>query len=709
MIQFLKPRSSRRRSQRHLDVLEPAPTPLPDVTDWLTENAEPAGLTAEEAAEIQFAFQQQADDRPELVTLDATLVDASLTLNPTTLIPELAINAVTPVEILADPLDLTQVELLEPLLLLPESLESPVSDGVAAPSELAIVPIPQLVDAEALVKIRLETCSSGLAIGPAMVEPVEIELVTPTLTQAIAAEPVADVDQGMAIDDLGEQALAEPAAEAPIDWVNANWASEAVDVAAIEASAAPTGEADTTPSTYFQYYLDETAIGGSGTADETPAAYVTPWRQPAVPRGLIGAGVLGATLVSGFVIADTVKTTPATAVKRPTSPLQSLSAKDQAMTTAARPKAMPPESMQPEVALPKPKSMTMMRPTFPPLAPLGQPLPMSALGSAIAGSETRDAAPQRNANITTGLTLNAPPAPVITAYPAAGPEVTSPPVDRPVNSPQLLAPKISQNPPPPVEPLPFTPASSPEDLPELTPDVTIPVPTPALTPPATQPVAPAPRSELTPEPISSPLQRVPLASTEPVQPVPTPPAQNATVPPVDVVVPPSMLVPQAPAVDQPAAIDGRDRVFTRDGAPSVLPGQTAATPMPPSAIAQPIADRSIRLPQMQTLLARPAANALVPMVSHWRSLSAVEANDAIQAKATELNGYTRQQLNQPAYVQAYQAVSQTADGVPSFGFIDYQRRLIILPPMPETAVNPPIEQSRAVDGVSVIAQRIMSL
>ncbi len=664
MIQFLKPRSSRRWSQRHLDVVEPAPMRLPDVTDWLAENTKPAGLTAEEAAEIQLAFQQQLADWTDAVTLNATLVDPSLMLDGPTHIPEWAIDAVTSVENLADPLDLTQVELLEPLLLLPESIESPA----AALSELAIVPIPRLVDAEALVEIRLETCRSGLAI-----------------------------------DDLGEAATTAPVAEAPIDWVNANWASEAVDVAPVEASAAATGEAETAPSAYFQYYFDENAIDGAGTTDEMPAAYVTPWRQPAVPRGLIGAGVLGATLVSGFVIADTVKTTPVTAVKRPTSPLQSLSAKDQAMTTAALPKVMPPESMQPEVALPKPKSMTMMRPAFPPLAPLGQPLPMSALGAAIARSAPSDAAPQRNANITTGLTLNPPPAPVIrTVSPAAGPAVT-PPVDRPVNA-QLPAPAVSPNPPPLVEPLPFTPAPSSEDLPELTPDGTIPVPTPELiVPPASNPVAPAPRSPLTPEPMSSPLQRVPLASTEPV----IAPAPNAAVPPVDVVVPSSVVVPVAPAVDQSTAIGPVDRVFTRD-APSVLPGQTAATPMPPAAIAQPIADRRTRLPQMQTLLARPTANAFVPM-SHWRSLSAVEANDAIQAKATELKGYTRQQLNQQAYVQAYQAVSQTANGVPSFGFIDYQRKLIILPPLPETAVNPPLEQSRSGDGPSVIAQRMMSL
>jgi GUN4-like/Caspase domain len=82
------------------------------------------------------------------------------------------------------------------------------------------------------------------------------------------------------------QGLTGDAAATNIDWVNANWASEAVDVAAIWASeavdvAASDGapaESDATNSLiYFQYYLDENA---EGQTDEVPATYVTPWRQP---------------------------------------------------------------------------------------------------------------------------------------------------------------------------------------------------------------------------------------------------------------------------------------------------------------------------------------------------------------------------------------------------------------------------------------------
>jgi hypothetical protein len=669
MIQFLKPRSTRRRSQRHLDVVEPAPMPLPDVTDWLAKNAEPAGLTAEEAAEIQFAFQRQVDDLTDPSPLVA-LTDSADTL---------PILAAAPVEI------------------------------------LALVPTSQLVDAAALVEFRLETCSSGLAIVPPMVEPAEVErveverveaeLVAPVLTEAITAVPAADVDREMAIDDLLEEALledvVEDTVEAPIDWVNPNWASEAVDVAAIAASASEVEVDEIDPLTYFQYYSDENAIGGQGTADEVPAAYVTPWRQPSIPGGLIGAGVLGATLVSGFVIADTVKTSPVTAVKRPTSPLQSLSAKDQAMTAAALPKVMPPESMKPEVALPKPKSMTMIRPVFPPLVPLGQSIAMSPLGSAIARSDASNPLPQSNANSPTGLALNPPP-PVIRTAPApvAGPVVTPTENDRPT-SPTLPDPVVVPSPSPQLTPPPFTPAPSPQDLPELMPDVIV-------SPPPEVTAAPISSPEVTAVPISSPLQRLPTA----------PPAQNpATLPPVDVVVPtlpvvvPAVIAPAAattPSVDSAEAIEPADREFTRDAAPAVLPGKAAvATPMPPVATAQPIADRSRRLPaSVQNLLAVPAVNAYVPMVSQWRPLSAAEANAAINAP--QLGGYTRQQLSQQAYVQAYQAVSQSADGVPSFGFIDYQRKLIILPPGLETVSNS-ADYSRSADGEVMLAQRTMSL
>jgi hypothetical protein len=701
MIQFLKPRSSRRRSQRHLDVAEPAPMPLPDVTDWLAKNAEPAGLTAEEAAEIQFAFQQQVDHltHPDPLMLAAESVDRSLMLDAPALIPE-----------------------LEPLLLLPASIESPSFNCAdAVMPELAIVPTPALVDAAALVEFRLETCSSGLAIVPPIVElaeaelveveRLEVECVAPALPETIIAKPLADADQKMAIDSLVEDDLVEPVVEVPIDWVNANWASEAVDVAAVEASASEAEVAATDPSSYFQYYLDENAIGGQGAADELPAAYVTPWRQPSMPRGLIGAGVLGATLVSGFVIADTVKTSPVTAVKPPVSPLQSLSAKDQAMTATALPKVMPPESMKPEVALPKPKSMTMIRPVFPPLAPLGQSMTMSPVGSAIARSDASNPLPQSNANTPTALTLNAPPAPVVRI---ASP-VTPTESDRPA-SPILPAPRVLQSTSPALPPPSFTPAPFPQDLPELTPDVTVPVPTSGSTPQSEA-------AALTPTPLSSPLQRVPQVVPDRVPPVSAPPAlvlpaQNVVaVPPVDVVVPtqpvvaPAAIAPAAavaPSIDQSAAILPADRVFTREVAPSVLPDQTAAaTPMPPVEAAQPIADRSTRLPQVQNLLARPAVNAYVPMVAGWRPLLQEEAAAALKT-SPQLDGYTRQQLSQQAYVQAYLAISQTADAIPSFGFIDFQRKLIILPPGPETASNS-TEHSRSTDGEVMLAQRTMSL
>jgi hypothetical protein len=733
MIQFLKPRKDR---QRHLDVVESAQMPLPDVIDWLAAAAEESGLTDEEAAEIQVAFQQQS--ATDVVEPDEFRLDFGLESLAASSEPELVEPLVVSVP---DPLDLSQIELSEPLLeLLPAPVwsdlsrsisvvESPVVElsvaelpvveppvvepTVLAPTLVEAAPL-ALVDAEALVEIRLDTCAIA-ALPEAPVMPMLVAASEPAAGDlAIDATPVAALiagvinelndipDAGLAIDDLPD------AAATPIDWQNDNWASEAVDVAAVEAAAdAP----PTSPLSYFQYYLDENAIGEGQTAtDEIPAPYVTPWRQPSMPGGLIGAGVLGATLVSGFVIADTVKTQPVTAVKRPpTAPLQSPSMKDQPIA-AVPPKVMPPESMKPEVALPKPKSATMSQPIFPPLAPIAQSsYGGSSLGGAIARSSSADL-PQSNAGMGSGLSES----PTITARRAAPSPVAAGPVsDRAplrdlTQTPELPAPILGRvTPVEPIRPTLPTPETAPaetptSELPELTPDISVPQPAtiaPEMaTPPVTR-VTPSVLSELTPDPMSSMLQRVDAANPAPAAPI---------VPPADVVVP-TAAAPVAPIVDQSAALPvtptpelPAERVFTREAA-------TAPSTMPPVALAQPIADRPSRLPtqaQVQSLLAVPAVNAYVPMVAQWRPLTQNEANVAVNAP--KLEGFTRQQLSPQDYRAAYRLVSEQADVLPSFGFIDYQRKLIILPPEPTTASNP-IEHSRSFHGAAIIAQRTTDL
>jgi hypothetical protein len=734
MIQFLKPRKDR---QRHLDVVESVQMPLPDVIDWLAAAAEESGLTDEEAAEIQIAFQQQsATDvvEPDEFSLDFGLESLAAPSAPESVEPLVAL--------VPDPLDLSQIELSEPLFELAPApvwsdlsrsvsvVESPVAElpvvelpvveppvvepTVLAPTLVEAAPL-ALVDAEALVEIRLDTCAIA-ALPEAPVTPMLAAATEPEAGDlAIDATPVAAMiagvinqlndipEAGLAIDDLSE------AAATPTDWQNDNWASEAVDVAAVEAA-----EADPTPTSplsYFQYYLDENAIGeGQAATDETPAPYVTPWRQPSMPGGLIGAGVLGATLVSGFVIADTVKTPQVTAVKRPTppAPLQSLDPKNQPIA-AVPPKVMPPESMQPEVALPKPKSATMSQPIFPAMAPIASSYGMSPLGSVSADL------PQSNAG--NGLSQS----PTITARRAesspvaAGPALGAPLRDlTPVSElPAPSAPVISRGTP--VEPIRSTlptpetaPAATPtSELPELQPDISVSQPETiapeTIVPETVTRATPSVLSELTPDPVSSTLQRVDVVNAAPVAPiadvvVPTAAAPIAPVAPVAPIVDQSAALSPTPTPELPA-----ERVFTREEATA------APSTLPPVALAQPIADRTRRLPtqaQIQTLLAVPAVNAYVPMVAQWRPLTQIEASVAVNAP--KLEGFTRQQLSPQDYRAAYRLVSEQADVLPSFGFIDYQRKLIILPPEPATASNPH-EHSRSFHGAAIIAQRTTEL
>jgi hypothetical protein len=340
------------------------------------------------------------------------------------------------------------------------------------------------------------------------------------------------------------------------------------------------------------------------------------------------------------------------------------------------------------------------------------------LSAAIARNSSADL-PQSNAGIGNGLSESPTIVAARRATPstvAAGPVADRAPLPELTQNPELPSPPdpvISRLTPVeqirPTIPTPSLDGDRPtSELPELKPDISVPMPeTPA--PEARLPETPAPTvsratpsvlSELTPEPVTSPLQRV-----EPVNPAPATPIA----PPADVVVPtaaaPAPTV--APIGDQSAALPSAptpelatERVFTREA---------AAAPMPPVVLAQPIADRSSRLPtqaQVQTLLAVPAVNAYVPMVAQWRPLTQNEATVAVNAQ--KLEGFTRQQLSPQDYRAAYRLVSEQADVLPSFGFIDYQRKLIILPPEPTTASNP-IEHSRSFQGAAIIARRTTEL
>jgi hypothetical protein len=139
-----------------------------------------------------------------------------------------------------------------------------------------------------------------------------------------------------------------------------------------------------------------------------------------------------------------------------------------------------------------------------------------------------------------------------------------------------------------------------------------------------------------------------------------------------------------------------------DAAPSRLPADLEA-----GMTAKPIAavgDASLReTPARQALAlriasARPAVDpALQPILqgpqetgyqaetNRWRPLTQAEA--ALVAQSSRLGGFQVQALNLREYAQTYRALSQQNSALPSFGFIDYQRQLILLPTGDATAIN----------------------
>jgi hypothetical protein len=80
--------------------------------------------------------------------------------------------------------------------------------------------------------------------------------------------------------------------------------------------------------------------------------------------------------------------------------------------------------------------------------------------------------------------------------------------------------------------------------------------------------------------------------------------------------------------------------------------------------------------ELQSLLTAPAP-AFTPNVASLRSLTEAEATAVSQTN--QLGSFSRQTLSPKEYVQAYQMISQELNALPPFGFIDYQRQMILLP------------------------------
>jgi hypothetical protein len=99
-------------------------------------------------------------------------------------------------------------------------------------------------------------------------------------------------------------------------------------------------------------------------------------------------------------------------------------------------------------------------------------------------------------------------------------------------------------------------------------------------------------------------------------------------------------------------------------------------PMPPGAIESPQAAVPAQA-DVQTLLTLPQNRGFLADDVTLRSLSQQEATMLTQASGVA--PFTKRTLAIRDYARAYQVASKQVNGLPPFGFIDYQQKTIILP------------------------------
>jgi hypothetical protein len=647
-------------------------------TDWEGENS---SLSAEEAEEIRAAFQQ-------VLAMEEATDTAPLSMDEA-------------LELTIDPLDLrdyeAQVDLIDSFV--PENLDANAAATGSLSETAAVVDAPDteidrlteietladvetLADAETLAAVEEPICSGFQASAQAveqialavdetdlMAQPTALgdqaETVAPNLTADAAAivegEMVTsdwqiDLDEAIAVDAIVEEGT--PSLIDSISLVDMGMETEELT------SAAPSDA----PLTYFQYYLEDESDDADG------ATYnQTTWRQPSVPAGLIGAGVLGATLISGFMIADSLKQPSSTQAKKPNppSPLQSLDPQGQT-TAMATPKPTAPETMQPEVPLPpaplaKPDTLAMapMPTVFPPLPTIAEP-PVLTTGSLESAATVITPNPTVAPDLKVGKavaapeTLPVPPNPQMTPI-SSGVAVTQPQTESPAVAampPVAMAPRTSRGPV--FEEVTTAPVGV---VPGA---VTV---NPRVAPPSNVPL---PKLEPGVEGTASDLQTV-ARSTE----MPTSDSPVSVTPPTALKETeiPSVFVPVETAPPEITTVSPRPQELEQ-AAPTELIYRQGVAPTQASQ-ESPLAPTSTTVdPSLQSLL-NTSAPGLSATGASLRSLTQAEATAV--AQASQLGAFSRQSLGPKEYVQAYQLVSQQLNALPPFGFIDYQRQMILLP------------------------------
>jgi hypothetical protein len=408
------------------------------------------------------------------------------------------------------------------------------------------------------------------------------------------------------------------------------------------------------PLTYFQYFLEDRP-------DAAPADYpVRGARRSPVPAALIGAGVLSATVITGLAIADALKSPGTSQAKKPPTP-------ERGTAKGAERKPLTPQPSSPEL-LPYPSAMAAGPQLPPPLAPNTQ---LAALPPPVAG-------PTPNYSIQGGITLKpmALPAPVpIGPSPETRPSVPVAIVPTPPVEPSGPVPEIVTDPTPqPQIELPGLPPVAQIELPPGAPVSNLPV---SNLPAANLPVPSGaiPGAAANALPLLSPLPPTggPMVSDR-SRPISTGALGSSPVPPGDAI---------------PAA---RPLPIANPPAGPIGAVNSAAIPEPNLAPVTITVDRPIAAPIRATSLIErptpakvsaepaPLVQALLTSAGSATARSLSQAEAAAVSQTSQLGQFTKQVLAVQPYLQAWRTASQNATNgaIPSFGFVDYQRQLIVL-------------------------------
>jgi hypothetical protein len=473
---------------------------------------------------------------------------------------------------------------------------------------------------------------------------------------------------------------------------------------------------ETGPLTYFQYYFDDTDRPKQGQVQNT---YPT-FRRPSVSSGLIGAGVLGATLISGFIVADTIK--------KPTL--------DPAKNSGPKPqdkRRQVGEAQATHGALPQPTAPEALQPELSALPPLPQAKLVPRLASlpklpAIIGSQAVPVVVQTVAS----LPALANPSLTYLSSPTDNSAALQPlPVSAPDNLPSNTesssssAAEGSENAITPFEQLTIA-----EDGAQSTiaTDDAVPVPL-GSTRDVTAPTKPTPAPSFS---LPTPEQTVGNTTNEvSAQPAlsksPSPSSSLAEISLVPAAVNrsgSSMMSPSstmgitlsereekaiadqqqvsAVSMNPPGLLGAESSLILGSGSSEIGVNSTAderqastvSTNSPVLlAASQSMLTSSSQIPSTSALLQADDLKALLiapqngfdPTIPPLRSLTREEAQSFSQVDTLEQ--FTRRTLRPQDYVAAYRSISNQQQAFPPFGFIDYQHKLILLPDDSDAVVS----------------------